>query len=407
MTTRRLGAAAALRALAVVTFGGCASPAPGSSVGTVASPILGGKVDTGDPAVVAVVSRRQRCAASDVDIVCTGTLVAPRVVLTAAHCLREIGPPGDFEVFFGDDTHSSSGRFIVARAGARHPQFDDAMHAYDVGVLLLAEAAPATPIPIASGAPAATFVGTKVRAVGFGRSDQKVAVDGKKREGTMTVAAIAALSFTSKTDPAMTCQGDSGGPVLGLVDGVERLVGITVAGDGECKDHATNGRLDVVWESFLRPYVDGTTPIDVAPSATASVPLASICETACATDADCPALLACVALPGQKAHCALPGGEDGDLTTPCTEDAVCGGGHFCQRIWPSGVDACRCSAPCMGSPGVVPDGGVVVVNDAGPVLPPPELVGGKCSIGAPPMGSLRNLVALSLVVASLARRRRR
>jgi hypothetical protein len=63
------------RLLALVLVAGCARSAP--ETGATAAAIVGGSEDAGDPAVARL------------DLVggaCTGALIAPTVILTAAHC---------------------------------------------------------------------------------------------------------------------------------------------------------------------------------------------------------------------------------------------------------------------------------------------------------------------------------
>ena len=76
------------------------------SLGTAEQPIVNGEVDTGDPAVVSVGG------------FCTGTLVTPRVVLTAHHCIGSGSTP-NFEVYFGTRDGDSAGTYIRAVHQAR------------------------------------------------------------------------------------------------------------------------------------------------------------------------------------------------------------------------------------------------------------------------------------------------
>ena len=68
-------------ALALVV--GCGG-SPLERVGSGSSAIVGGEEDPGDPAVVAIYA-----ASSAGSALCTGEVIAPRVVLTAAHCIPD------------------------------------------------------------------------------------------------------------------------------------------------------------------------------------------------------------------------------------------------------------------------------------------------------------------------------
>jgi MYXO-CTERM domain-containing protein len=173
---------------------------------------------------------------------CTATLVGPRVVATAKHCIEGGGRRG---VSFGvgllpsDPVHS----FAVADIHA-HDRVDAA-------ILILAEDATAVlpeivPIRFNRDAPNQTMVGREVEAAGYGETydasrsgryfavvqltrvtSSEVVVDGRGRQGI--------------------CFGDSGGPVMTTNEGGEPVVlGVESWGDPSCwgVDHLT--RLDTL-----------------------------------------------------------------------------------------------------------------------------------------------------------------
>jgi V8-like Glu-specific endopeptidase len=311
--------------------------------------VVGGKSDTGDPAVVAITRRPTVCDAPTPTPFCSGALIAPRVVLTAAHCLVDVGPTAALQVFFGNDVTDPSGTADVVVASAVHPGYDPATHEMDVALLRLADDPKITPLTL-GGDPGP--VGTIARVVGFGVDADASSVPGTKRDGDTKIESVTSTAFTTVPSPAMTCAGDSGGPVLigGVDGGGEVLVGVTSKGDTACKATAFNVRVDAV-RAFIDPFVAATAGAPAGmPSGTIALP--EICARACATSSDCPAALECDET--DAARCVLSGLPPSSFAEECSATAPCTMGATCTRVWPSGPGACRCALPCEGAP-IPPD----------------------------------------------------
>ncbi len=216
--------------------------------------IVGGTPST-DDAVVAFVERP--ACSDEFTVTCSGTLVAPQVVLTAAHCV--VGKTG-LEVHVGAPV--GSGAFIAVTETVVHPMFDDASHAYDIAIVRLAEPAGVTPIALPTATLGASSIGTSARVVGFGVVGAGEVADGERRTGTMQISAVDPLTFTATPSPSNTCGGDSGGPVFVG----DQLLGITIAGDPTCKVRATNARVDISIDDFVRPQIQAPLPTTPPPS---------------------------------------------------------------------------------------------------------------------------------------------
>lgn len=208
-----------------------------------------------DEAVVAFV-QRPLCS-DDFTVTCTGTLIAPDVVLTAAHCIR-----GATEVHVGAPI--GQGRFIKVASAVAHPMFDDATDAYDLAIVRLAESVDdVTPIALPTLTLDAAPVGSTVRVVGYGVTGAGAVTDGERRTGTMQMSAVNERTFTTTPAPSNSCGGDSGGPVFAG----EQLIGITVSGDPTCMVNAVNARLDISVEDFVRPTMNAPAPRTPTPAA--------------------------------------------------------------------------------------------------------------------------------------------
>lgn len=183
------------------------------------------------------------------EIDCTGTLVAPNVVLTAAHCVVEspnsVYSAGMFNFAVGPDVATPAARFAVSEVHA-HPSYDywgeDAEH--DVAVLILAESATArlgaaiAPIPVNCDAFGATgFVGELIQVVGYGAIDKWGEVyETKQKWATEDIEELSTIDVTvNGHGVAGVCYADSGSPALfELAPGVPSVVGVLSWGYDPC-----------------------------------------------------------------------------------------------------------------------------------------------------------------------------
>jgi S1-C subfamily serine protease len=169
--------------------------------------------------------------------VCSGTVLATDLVLTAAHCVRE-----------GEKLQvRSHGRRTLypVRETASHPQFDRARTAVptrvDLALLKLASPLPDRMRPALLGR-RPTTAGEAVLVAGFGRHDP----DAPGISGDARMAILVTLERRLGTqillrDPTTlqesarlgACGGDSGGPAFAVRDGLV-VIGVVTAVPGSC-----------------------------------------------------------------------------------------------------------------------------------------------------------------------------
>ncbi len=214
---------------------------------------------------------------------CSGTLIAPKVFLTASHCTAPVDSflaryPGSQMLVTFDPTISSGSTYYTGQ-WFTNPAYLEARGAddtSDVAVILL-DLAPVgiTPAQLPTAGlldqlkDQHTLDDTLFTAVGYGTvrdTNQKAwqsILDNNDRnrvdqEFLSLTKAWITLSMNLATENGGTCYGDSGGPHFIHMDGVETNVvaAVTVTGDAQCKATDKDYRMDTESaRSFLKDYV--------------------------------------------------------------------------------------------------------------------------------------------------------
>jgi len=210
---------------------------------------------------------------------CSGTLVAPDVVLTAGHC---IGIDPETVVIGAIDLARGDGEWIDVEWARAYPAWQDQ---FDVGVIVLAHASRVLPRPVARACTAreALHRGHALAVVGFGLTT----TDGSERAVTKNAATIEVVDPTCTTDDSCqgaidpggefiaggggrdACFGDSGGPAYADTAAGPVVLGVVsrgLAGDWACgrggvyvrADRVASWIEDVTGRELTRARCDGS-----------------------------------------------------------------------------------------------------------------------------------------------------
>jgi MYXO-CTERM domain-containing protein len=196
--------------------------------------IVGGEIDDADeyPSVVAIQAHLQRC---------TGLMVSPTVVLTAAHCVADLRYGRVAIVYPGVDVSPEEERIQGIRWGM-HPDYCPSCdrNQYDYGFIeLFSGYEPAggfvEPLDTRVQWDAIMQPGTAITAVGYGEQSEGVNDPWARRTVGLEVSKIirGGVEFEAGGQGTGTCEGDSGSPAfVRLEDGSLRWGGIDSRGFG-------------------------------------------------------------------------------------------------------------------------------------------------------------------------------
>lgn len=266
---------------ALLTLAGCEQQLPGDAPEASRDEgIIGGTVDTGDPAVALIVF-----SGSQGSYVCTGTLISDDAVLTAGHCSVKndacsgsscvANPASGYIVLGGTYPIDSNWEINDPSWSAEvtsvhpHPGYGSGSNGapiHDVAILKIA------PIQVYSGSKpqplawlsttnnSAFATGNTFKAVGYGVTNGNTgAGTGTKRKVTLTIAGHNSSEFWYGGNGTNTCSGDSGGPAIATVNGVPTVIGTTSYGDYNCTQDGVNMRTDAE-RAFISQYATTSAP---------------------------------------------------------------------------------------------------------------------------------------------------
>ena len=321
--------------------------ATASPLGIRQQAIIGGVRERGYPAVGVMTTR-------SFEPFCSGTLIAPRLVLTAAHCIDLANAYGikqfrfRFDVFQGERLVNE---FFLVKRVILHPEWVEngpPPYLHDLALLELVDSVPSIrPLALHSATLDETWLNREIKAVGYGLIQTRPQIESTrdKHSQDFPIQEIQETVFRVFREEKSPCSGDSGGPALVEEAGEARIVGVVsyVLGTlATTTQHACDGsavyiRTDA-YRAWMQPYIDAAQAScsqddECAPN--------ERCGSRDAADLPCDAQASGACLCFQRGN--LQENDFCSLSQRCSDGLRClddpaAGMHLCQR------QGCQCQA---------------------------------------------------------------
>lgn len=179
------------------------------------------------------------------NIYCTGTLVGPRQVITAAHCLKDETPT---EVRFGREPDANAELIVPVKWWIIHPDYD---RIFDIGIVLLNEDVPSDFGYARIAKPKTLAAGMTVYYAGYGSTSEENKTYTNSLAWTATkIESISAerRSFSTVIDGKGSCYGDSGGPGYVMDASNSCLLAVGVVNTASTKGNGVCGQGDTSFD---------------------------------------------------------------------------------------------------------------------------------------------------------------
>jgi V8-like Glu-specific endopeptidase len=186
---------------------------------------------------------------------CTATLVAPRAVLTAKHCVQggssSAAPASQFIVYVGDSPYRPIQQYRVAEVRPAPGCWNLCGDASDVAMLILTTRADETPLEISFEHPG-TLTGQNITAIGYGQTPS--GGSGTQLETRKRVTG--ASGGIVYVEPSV-CSGDSGGPLLGPDGRIYGVASFIYSPDGSTRPTCGTAPGAYNGISHLQEFIEG------------------------------------------------------------------------------------------------------------------------------------------------------
>lgn len=257
----------------------CGGGSPEQQTSESQTPIIRGQDESGLDQVVLIQAQRTSGFTR-----CSGTYIAPRVVLTAAHCIKSNTLKNGVFVYYGKDyatdvamlpnipAPGQTSPWAQVETWLLNPNYISSVNYPDLAILYLDRQLPFAPMPLLTDRVGPNYIGQQATIAGWGANEAldanitQVLGVGVKRSGHATIVGSPTAADYHADDPnpgildpkiqrdllkldghapsSNPCAGDSGGPVIIRKHGQNYLAGVNFWTGLFCEEYSIYTRIE-------------------------------------------------------------------------------------------------------------------------------------------------------------------